>query len=102
MIRCLLAKAVKDGLLGRNVASNVEIPRTPVCEVPTLTPDRARHPFDCAQGQRFEEIYLLALTLGMRKGEIPGLRCADLDLESGTLRCRCRVWLIRYRLCHRR
>jgi integrase len=37
-------------------------------------------------GDRFEPLYVLAITTGLRRGELLGLRWDDADLESGTLR----------------
>jgi integrase len=37
-------------------------------------------------GDRFEPLYVLAITTGLRRGELLGLRWDDVDLECGTLR----------------
>ncbi len=37
-------------------------------------------------GDRFEALYVLAITTGLRRGELLGLRWDDVDLERGTLR----------------
>jgi integrase len=39
-----------------------------------------------ASGDRFEPLYVLAITTGLRRGELLGLRWDDIDLERGTLR----------------
>ena len=41
--------------------------------------------FEAAVGDRFETLYVLALTTGLRRGELLGLKWPDLDLERGTL-----------------
>jgi len=41
-----------------------------------------------ARGERFEALYVLAVSTGMRKGELLGLRWEDADLEGETLRVR--------------
>ena len=40
------------------------------------------------KGDRFEALWLCALTLGLRKGELLGLRWADIDFTAGTLTVR--------------
>jgi len=40
------------------------------------------------QGDRLEALYLLAVTTGLRRGELLGMRWEDLDLDRGTLRAR--------------
>ena len=41
-----------------------------------------------ARGDRLEALYVLALTTGMRQGELLGLRWRDLDLENARLSVR--------------
>lgn len=38
-----------------------------------------------ASGERFEALYVLAITTGLRRSEVLGLRWDDVDLEQGTL-----------------
>ena len=41
---------------------------------------------DAVKGERFEGVYVLAATCGLRIGEILALRYEDIDLERGTVR----------------
>lgn len=41
-----------------------------------------------ASGDRLEALYVVAVTTGMRRGELQGLKWEDLDLEAGTLQVR--------------
>jgi integrase len=86
VLRSALAQALKWGLVPRNVAALVTPPRIPRPEVHVLNPDEARKFLDAAKGSRFESIFVLALTLGMRRGEILGLRWTDVDFETGVLK----------------
>src|SRR5262249_2876065 len=43
---------------------------------------------DAIRGERLEALIMLALTTGMRQGEILGLQWPDLDLEGGRLSVR--------------
>ncbi|ROT25058.1 tyrosine-type recombinase/integrase, partial [Micromonospora sp. HM5-17] len=38
-----------------------------------------------AEGHRLYALYVVAATLGLRRGELLGLRWADLDLDNGTV-----------------
>jgi integrase len=49
-----------------------------------LTGEQARSFIDTAAGSRLEALFVLAVTTGMRQGELLGLRWRDLD--AGTLR----------------
>ena len=40
------------------------------------------------KGDRLEALYVLAITTGMRQGELLGLKWEDVDFEAGTLQVR--------------
>lgn len=65
----------------------VHIPRTAKAkrERRALTGDQARTLLEVAHGDRAELLVILGLYLGLRPGEITGLRWCDVDLEAGTL-----------------
>ncbi|MCX6022161.1 MAG: tyrosine-type recombinase/integrase [Chloroflexi bacterium] len=86
VLRMALEKALKWGLAARNVAKLVDAPSVPRHEVQPLTPDQARQFLDAVKDNRFEALYMVALSLGLRQAEIFGLRWADMDLDAGTLR----------------
>jgi integrase len=86
-----LKQAVRLGLAARNVTESVEAPRpekNAKTEMHPLTPEQARDLLKAACGDRFEALYALAMTTGLRQGELFGLRWQDVDLESGTLSVR--------------
>jgi integrase len=83
-----LEQAVKWGLVGRNVADLVEPPRIARYEIRTLSPDEANLLLDAAQDDRLEALYVLALTTGLREGELLGLRWRDVDLEGAAVEVR--------------
>lgn len=43
---------------------------------------------DALRGHRLEALYVCALTIGLRRGELLGLRWSDVDLDGGTLTVR--------------
>jgi integrase len=51
-----------------------------------LTPEQARQVLSAAEGDLLEAIYMLAITTGIRQGELLALRWPDIDLERGTVR----------------
>lgn len=54
-----------------------------------LTPEQARRLLISVRGDRFEALYVLAVTSGLREGELLGLRRDDIDLERRVLQvCR--------------
>jgi integrase len=82
-----LSQAVSDGIVPRN-AADVKAPRPTPEEMRPLSEDEARAFLDAARqsGERFEALYVLAISTGLRRGELLGLRWDDVDLERGTLR----------------
>ena len=81
-----LDQAVKSGYLLRNVAKLTKSPKVPFEEVEVLTEEEARGLIRQAKeaGESAHIIVLLALSSGMRLGELFGLRWSDVD-EAGTL-----------------
>jgi integrase len=51
-----------------------------------LSADEASALLKAVHGERFEALYVVAITTGLRRGELLGLRWKDVDLESGVLR----------------
>jgi integrase len=83
-----LALAVRWGHVPRNVAALVEPPRMPHYEFTTLSPEQARTFMQALRGRRLEALYLVAITTGMREGELLGLRWSDVDLTARSIRVR--------------
>jgi integrase len=83
-----LKDAVKWRLITFNVADAVTPPRTTKPEITPLTAEQVKALLAAARGDRLEALYVLAVTTGMRIGEMFGLRWGDVDLEAGTLQVR--------------
>lgn len=86
-----LKQAVRWGLVPRNVTEAVVPPklsRDARKEIRPLSQEQARALLAAARGDRLEALYVLAVTAGLRQGELLGLRWQDVDLEGGTLSVR--------------
>ncbi len=58
-------------------------------EIRPLSPEQARRLLEAVRGgDRLEALYVLAITTGMRQGELLGLKWEDVDLEAGTVQVR--------------
>jgi integrase len=84
VLRTALAKAERWGLVARNVARLVDVPKVRQPEIRPLTPSEAGQLLASVAGQD-RTLYLLTLGLGLRQGEALGLRWHDVDLDAGTL-----------------
>jgi integrase len=80
-----LAQALRWGLVTRNPADAVDKPKLVREEMRVLTPEQVRVLLEAAQGDRLGALYYLAVTTGLREGELLGLRWSDLDWKTGKL-----------------
>jgi integrase len=81
----ILNKAVKEGILGRNPADAVERPQVEQTERKILTEEQTRQLIIATAGTRYSTLIYLALTTGMREGELLGLKWPDVDWTKGQL-----------------
>lgn len=88
VLRRALAQAVRWNLLPRNVADAVDAPLPKRKEIAALTADQSRQLLDSARADRLYALYVLALTTGMRSGELLGLKWQDVDWHKATLHVR--------------
>jgi integrase len=72
--------------VARNVATLADAPRIERPAVRVLSAAEGNRLPDAAQGERFEAVYSVGLALGLRRGELLGLRWEDADLDAGRLR----------------
>jgi integrase len=89
LIHVALQRAVDDGVLGRNVAALVgrsNRPKARRIEMNTIADgDQPRRFLEAAKSERLQALLVLALTTGMRRGELLALRWKDADLDRGVL-----------------
>jgi integrase len=88
LIRNALADAHRLELVARNVAAQVKAPPMARQRRPDLTVEDAGRLLTIIKGERLEAFYVLALTTGLRRGELLGLRWDDVDLVSRQLHVR--------------
>ncbi len=80
-----LGQAVQWGLLPRNVCDGVTRPRAPRPTMRVLTPEHVNVLLTAAREDRFHALYVLAVTTGLRQGELLGLWWTDIDLDRAVL-----------------
>ena len=87
VLRKSLQQAVRWNLVSRNVASKefVDGPRVERKRVQPFNPAEAKSLLLAARGDRLEALYIVALSLGLREGEVLGLQWSDVDLDSRRL-----------------
>lgn len=87
-LRAALNVAVAMRLIDENVLQNATLktPRSGGREIDPLDADQAGRLLDAVRGHRLEALFHVALALGLRRGELIGLRWPDVDWERRELR----------------
>jgi integrase len=85
VLAAALDQAVREDAVPRNVAALVDSPKVPHSEMKVLTPPQASALLQAAKAGRLEALYWIALTTGLRRGELLALKWEDIELERGTL-----------------
>jgi integrase len=83
-----LKQAVNDGLIPRNAAGSVKPPQARREEIQPLDRGQVRAFLATVSGDWLEALYVVAITAGLRQGELLGLKWDDVDLDAGTLQVR--------------
>src|SRR5262249_48676281 len=80
-----LAHAVRLGVLFKNPARQVKPPRPPSREIKILDKAEIATVLSAAKGAGLYVPVLVAVTTGIRRGELLALRWSDIDLKASTL-----------------
>ena len=80
--------ATKLELVVRNVTKSVDPPKVRRRQIAALTPDQANAVMEQVAGTRWEALFMLALSTGMRQGELFALAWDDIDLDRGVIAVR--------------
>jgi integrase len=86
MLHKALGQALRLGLVARNVTDLVDPPRASRKTMRTLSSDEVRRLLRAAAEDRRGALYVLAVTAGLREGELLGLRWRDVDLDGRRVR----------------
>ncbi|WP_224403813.1 site-specific integrase [Pseudonocardia sp. ICBG1034] len=84
-LRTALGEAERRGRITRNPAALAKAPRVSETEVEPYSVDEVRRLLTTAAEGRNHARWAIALALGLRQGEVLGLRWTDVDLDTGTL-----------------
>lgn len=85
VLRQALQKAVKWNMVPRNVCIGADAPGITTKEIQPLTAEQVGALLAKAKGNRLDALYVVAVTTGMRLGELFGLQWSDVDLTAGAV-----------------
>jgi integrase len=88
VLRRAFGEAARIGIVQRNVVALVRPPRPVRKEMKVLTPEQAHIFLAAVVDDPLEALYVLALTTGMRRGEMLALHWADVNLNAGFVQVR--------------
>lgn len=88
VLRIALNRAMKWEMVARNVAALVDAPKVERREVKPLDVGAVKAFLAAVRDDRHEALFIVATALGLRKGEVLGLRWEDVDLDAATLTVR--------------
>lgn len=91
VVRGALALGVEWEIVPRNVADSVKLPKLEESEMKIWTDEEAKKFLAHVREHRLYPLYYLAITTGMRRGEILGLRWQDINWGQRTLSIRQRL-----------
>lgn len=85
LLQQCLDQAIRDGLITDNSARAFRYPRPKKVSANVLTPTEVEDYLDAAERLGYLPMFLLALTAGLRQGELIALKWSDLDAKERTL-----------------
>ena len=88
LLRQVMTYAVEQGYLARSPAAAIKRPKAPKTEMQAWTADEASAFLRSVKTDRLSALWLIALSRGPRRGELAGLRWADVDLDAGRISIR--------------
>lgn len=85
VLRIALRHAHETAAIKNSVTDYLKLPKRDSAPVRHLTPEEARAILTAVKGNRLEAMFVAALALGLRRGEVLGLQWEDIDFEKNVV-----------------
>ena len=82
MLLDMFDKAMIDNYVLKNPCKGIKLVRDEEKDIRVLTVEEQSEFFDCCKGTFYDNLYIVAVTTGLRQGEICALTCDDIDLDK--------------------
>ncbi len=86
ILRAALNQAMRWDFVPRNVATLTDAPQLGDFEANPIPADDVPRLFQAAKGEPLEALWIITVWLGLRQGEVFGLRWSDIDLDKRSMR----------------
>ncbi|WP_300268293.1 site-specific integrase [Microbacterium sp.] len=84
-LKAVLEQAVRWQLIPSNPARSVDVPKGKPRELPLRTSEEVERFLAAIPRNPYRAAFMLAVGLGLRSGEVRGLRWSDIDFDRGTI-----------------
>ena len=95
VLKIALKDAVNNGLIHENVCTKVKTPKVKKYKPVLFTQEQMKQLINYIRGNKYEVEIILACTLGLRRGEILGLKFSDVDFERHTITIQRQVSIVK-------
>ena len=85
LLQQCLDQAIRDGLITENPAKSFHYRKSTTVKADIMTPLEMEDYLDAAEQLGYLPMFMLALTTGIRQGELIALKWSDLDMKKRTL-----------------
>ena len=85
LLQQCLDQAIRDGLITENPAKSFHYRKSTTVKADIMTPLEMEDYLDAAERLGYLPMFMLALTTGIRQGELIALKWSDLDMKKRTL-----------------
>lgn len=81
-------KAMVDEFVRKNPAKGISVKRDEEKDIKVLSLEEQSTFFDCCKGTFYDNLFIVAVSAGMRLGELAALRWEDIDFENQVIHVR--------------
>lgn len=85
MLQDMFDKAMTDNYVLKNPAKGIKIVRNETKDIRVLTKEEQIEFFDCCKGTFYDNLFTVALSTGLRQGELCALTVNDIDFDKKEL-----------------